>query len=171
MSDQLPTRQEILEKYRGVIDNEDFEILAAESFPLPESIRQEDASLQYLGTLKGAYVWAKRQLGRVIAVIVFFGGFMQGIEYTSEYSRIAYDQIVSVVQLAQRHLQVPATEYRIFERQDNWTLPPDPPFALADYLGPSTTTTTPAPTGSSNLDSLPPGSGLIPYSGRWGQFV
>src|SRR3972149_4397364 len=103
MRDQLPTRAEILEKYRGVIDSEDFQILAAETFPQPETLHQEDASLQYIGTLKGAYLWAKRQLGRVVAVIVFFGGFIQGVEYINRYSRLAYDQVASVFQQGQQH--------------------------------------------------------------------
>ena len=53
-----PTKNEILEKYRSVIDDEHFEILYEESLPTPEETHQDNASLQYLGTLGGWYVWA-----------------------------------------------------------------------------------------------------------------
>ena len=158
-----PTKQEILAKYRHLINSEDFAVLAAEEFPSPEEVRQEHAYLEYLGSLNGWYVWAKKRIGQVVAVIVFFGGFMQGIEYINKYSQIAYTQVASLLETADRHPDEPATEYRII-RPAEFAWLPEQSFPLEPTTT-TTTTTTPAP---DSIDSkLPPGSGVVPFSSRW----
>jgi hypothetical protein len=167
----LPSRNEILEKYRAVIDREDFEILTQDHLPRPEELQQGDV-LQYLGTLKGAAVWAKRNLGHVILVFVIavqgVGGFIQGLESIAKYGQIAWEQVPPIMQFHQQHPDIPATEYKIVERQHDWPLPPEQPFWINNSGTTTTTsTTTSSPEYPSPIDSMPSGSGLVPYSDRW----
>ena len=160
-----PTKNEILEKYRHVIDVDDFEILYEQSLPTPEETHQDNASLQYLGTLGGWCVWAKRQFGRVVAVILFIGTFVGGIEAINKYGRLGYDQIAQYVQRGSEHCETPATEYVVFDKPNDWALPPDQPIRLTTT---TTTTTTTAPPEDPNITTeLPPGSGLAPNSAQW----
>jgi hypothetical protein len=161
-----PTKQEILEKYRHLIQSDDFAVLAAEELPSPEEVRREHAYLEYLGPLNGWYVWAKRQFGRVVTVIVFFGGFMQGIEYINKYSQIAYTEVASLIQVADEHPDEPAKEYRIV-RPVQFAWLPEQSFPLEPPSTTTTTTTTTTPAPDSTVSELPPGSGIVPYSSRW----
>ncbi|MDA0835997.1 MAG: hypothetical protein O2955_20010 [Planctomycetota bacterium] len=157
-----PTKNEILEKYRDVIDADDFDILYADQLPTPKQTHRENASLQYLGTLNGWYVWAKCQFGRVVTVIIFIGGIVSGLEAINKYGHIGYDQVAQYIQLGSEHKDTPATEYVLLKTPDNWPLPPDQPIRFT-----MTTTTTPPPQSPSEIPEIPPGSGIAPSSGNW----
>jgi hypothetical protein len=167
---QPPTRQEILEKYRDVIDAADFEVLATRELPPPAQLQQEGAWLEYLGPLKGAFLYLKRSLCRSVVVIAVFGGFMQGLEYIDKYSRLGYEKAQQVVQLSFQHCNQPATKYVIAVR-DPATWDSHVPFQLpSDDLplaASTTTTTTTTPSPSPPYYDLPPGSGFVPYSDNW----
>ena len=78
-----PSRDEILAKYRDVIEAEDFEILAANELPTPSQLQSEGACLEKLGPLGDCVIWLKKKLHGPIVVIALFGSFMSGIEYIS----------------------------------------------------------------------------------------
>lgn len=187
MNSELPTKQEILAKYRDVIDTDDSAVLSSDTLPAPETMHREGATLTYLGQIRSVYIWAKRSCGNVVAVIIYIGGFIQGVEYINRYSRIAYDEIASLVELGQQYCSSPATEYKIAEAAPSYSALKDSPFLIPEYAnyglssGPTSTTTTtttttsttttttapPQPAAEINYMPIPPGSGLVPNSNQW----
>lgn len=65
-----PTRQEILEKYRGVIERDDFELLLQDGIPSPAAIQAEGATLTFLGRLRGFTIFLKRSAWGALCVLV-----------------------------------------------------------------------------------------------------
>lgn len=156
-----PSKQEILEKYRHLIDDDDFQVLVSEELPSPSELQREGAWLQKLGTLDGLWVFAKRNAwGAVLSVIVFvanYGDFFQGLETMRGHAVIALDSVKSALAKGTERPDVPADEYLV-------AVPPEYSTWIA---GPTTTTTT-TPPPEPPLTDLPSGSGLVPYSSAWG---
>jgi hypothetical protein len=159
----IPTKQQILEKYRDVIEANDFEILYRDSLPTPEEVHQENASLQYMGRMNGFWVWAKRIVGGAIAAVIFIGELDDGIQTINRYTTVAYEKMSQYVELGSHHRQIPADEYVASKPPKFWPSIPDDSIYIATTT--TTTTTTPPP---SQIE-LQPGSGLAPNSHRWGQ--
>jgi hypothetical protein len=158
-----PSKREILEKYRDVISNEDFEILVSGEFPAPQTAQQEGVTFQYLGTIKGWYLFVKRHCGKVVTAIVFMGGgFIPGLEYIGKYSTIAYEAVSQYADVGRSNSDIPATEYVVSDRPLNWGLPPDEPIRF-----PITTTTTTTTTTQPPGTTISPGSGIAPFSPSW----
>lgn len=156
-----PSKREILEKYRDVISNEDFEILVSEEFPAPQTAQQEGVFFQYLGTIKGWYLFVKRHGGKVVTAIVFMGGgFIPGLEYVANYSTIAYEAVSQYADVDRSNSDIPATDYVVSNRPLNWALPPDDSIRFP--ITTTTTTTTQPPEAT-----ISPGSGIAPYSPSW----
>jgi len=162
---QPPSKLEILLKYRDVIAREDFDILIAYEIPQPEEARKDGAFFQYLGNLNGWRLILKRTIGGTVAVICFMGGgFIPGLEYLNDYSRIAYTQVSDYLADAIRYDDSPATQCIAVDRPNNWALPPEAPIRIAT----TTTTQSPSTTTTQPTDrEMPPGSGFIPNSGQW----
>jgi len=160
MTADRPTKSEILEKYRNVIEADDFEILYQDSIPSPEESHRENAWLQYLGPLNGWFVWGKRFVTGAIVLICSSGSFESGLQTVDKWSRRGFDQIAQYVQLGLDNRDTPADQYVLFEKQDNRALPPEAPITLA------TTTTTPNPNPSGQFE-IHPGSGIAPSSDYW----
>lgn len=158
-----PTKRDVLEKYRAVISEEDFDFLISDVIPDPESAHQEGVTLQILGSINGYWVIAKKYGWKVIGVICFMGGgFIPGLEYSWKYTKVAYDEIGKLVELGQNNCSTPATEYRLAERPKQWAIPDGENIYLV-HNPPTTTTTSPPHT----TTPIPSGSGLVPYSPNW----
>lgn len=153
-----PSKQEILEKYRHVIGEEDFDIIMADHPPSPAESQREGTWLQVLGTLDGWTLLTKKNAwGIVVAVVVFvsnYGDFFQGLDTMGRHAAIALNQVQDALQKGTGKFDPPANGFLV-------ALPPEYPHWSSDF--PTTTTTTP-PLG---ID-LPPGSGLVPYNSEWG---
>jgi hypothetical protein len=65
-----PTRQEILEKYRDVIERDDFELLLQGGIPTPAAIQAEGATLTFLGRIRGFAIFLKRHAWGALLVLV-----------------------------------------------------------------------------------------------------
>ena len=153
----LPTRKEILDKYRSLIDNEDFEILVSSELPNPEETRREKAWLECLGSLKSTYVFLKRTTEKIVTVIIFIGAFRTGLDTITEYIPVAYEKIIPLIELANKNPGEPANNYLMISR-DKFTSP-------SSYFNTTTTTTTFPPL--TLVTEISSGATLIPFSLTW----
>lgn len=142
--DKLPTKQEILEKYRHLINADDFEILAASELPTPLQMQREGAWFRVLGPLKGFHVLIKRTVLGGVAAICFIGSFGQGLEYVEKYSLMGIEKVHAIAQYAHDHLSNPATELLVAVQNNEPIILPDRSFQFTT-LPPMNTTTTPMP--------------------------
>jgi hypothetical protein len=163
-----PTKQEILEKYRKVISNEDFDVLISDQFPSPKALHEEGIHLQYLGTIGKWWIFAKHSLfGRVIGVICAIGAIGQGIEYTCKYGQMAYETVAKYVEAGQANKSTPATDYVFTDSPIDWPFPSEKPFRLVATTTTTTTTTTQPTTNPGLTTTIAPGSGIAPSSPSW----
>jgi|GEM_PF-5308775 len=158
-----PTKQEILEKYRHLIDSDDFEVLKTDKLPSPEETHKDGAYLVFLGKLKGCYILLRRTTISVIALIVLAGEIEDGISAINRWSTFAYTELTPLVSTALEHLSETAIEYQIVTPAPSWPHH-DEPLPMTPAIV-TTTTTTPPP--EPPVVELHSGSGLVPHSPSW----
>ena len=159
----LPSRREILERYRDFIGTEDFEILFQQMAPTPAEINTRTVDLAWLGPLRGYWLFLRRTVQGIAVLIIAAGNIESAWQFVERLDGHAptiaayiHDTGKGVSELADTFViskDVPPRE----------RLPDGPPrreyFA---FTGTPTGTTTPV---IQFLDgALPPGSGLVPAS-------
>ncbi len=90
---------------------DDFQVLVSPDLPKPAELQREGAWLQYLGQLKGSYIYLKRTFGCILAAIIYIGGVGTGAEYIYKYTPIIYSHVEPLVRRAAANLDKPATKY------------------------------------------------------------
>ena len=143
----MPTKQEILEKYKDKIPAADFELLSLDTLPTPEELHQQNVFLEFWGRMKDCAVWAKRMVGGALVALILIHDCWETYRDFSPYAIKTYDQVQSyIVQLAQ-HQAEPATRYIVFAPEQK---PPAPSFPPSD------------------ADFVFSGTAVYPASGSWG---
>lgn len=140
-----PTREEILAKYRDVITVSDFEVLLAESPPSPTELQSEGVWLQVLGSIRGWCVYLKHKGGIVVGAVILWGSFRGGVEYLANDTQFVYSQAQHMVEVAQQHLDQPATSYAFI-------------LPESDHK----------PKKNDDWYDVPPGTGITSFNADWG---
>lgn len=156
-SETPPTKAEILEKYRSVIEVEDFEVLCAEEVQSAEEMGHESADWTYLGTLGEWFVWLKKSVGQVAVVVMMLDGFIGGVEKIIKYGTPAYETARAYVQdnTADSDRR---SAYVVFDPPPEWPLEPDRSFIL------KTRASSGDPTNDIFVAEIAPGSGVAPLT-------
>ena len=164
---QTPSREEILNKYRDLIDEDDFVVLSREQLPSPSELQVEGAWLQKLGPVGDCVVWLKRTFGGVVVAIALYGSFVSGLREIPNGVNIAFDSVQSIAAFAHAHTDEPADRYAFGIPEQFAALSPPPPSIPSTTT--TTTTTQPPTTTTPEPQSyeLPSGSGVAPYRSGW----
>jgi hypothetical protein len=159
----LPTRREILERYRDVIGTEDFEILTQDMTPTPSDISAEKVGLAWLGPLRGHWLFLKRTVQGVAVLIVAAGNIESAWQFVERLEGLRPTVVAYVTDVNHGEIEPADTFILSKDTSPEERTPNVPPkreyFA---FTGMPTGTTTPV-IQFLNGD-LPPGSGLFPAS-------
>ena len=143
----MPTKKDILDKYKGKILTADFEILSQEQMPTPAELQQQGVFLEFWGRVKNYGVWAKRTIGGLLLALILVHDCWETYRDFVPYAIKAYDQVQSYVVQLDQHKTEPATHYIVFAPEQK---PPAPSFPPSD------------------VDFVFSGSAVYPISGSWG---
>lgn len=161
-----PTRDEILEELRAVLDRYSGPISVETKLPKAVDCQRDGIWLQIIGTVKGWLVVAKKNAMGIILMICLYGDFRQGTSTIVSDASIAIESISKVVEYSVQHFELPATEFAMVDPPPDWPIPPSKHISVA--VTTPTPTTTPPPTPPRTVTGeLLPGSGLVPRSQSW----
>jgi len=161
-----PTREEILAAFKTVLDRFEGSVSIEHDLPNKIECQRDGIWIQFLGRLKGWCVFAKRNAAGFAIAICLYGDFRQGINTIVSDGKIAFNSVSRVIEYGAKHLELPATEFAVFDRPQNWPLPPSEAIEIVVTTRPPMTTTTAPPT-STTTTTMPPGSGMVPRSPDW----
>lgn len=164
-----PSRREILEKYRGFISTEDFELLCLDSPPNPADLQKKGEWLEVLGQIGEYLVALWKPASKTVVVVSTIGGFFQGCEYIDKYVRIGANHVHSLVDSCRSESWVPADEFLFVVPRSREEHPrgPNGPAAPQVFIATSTSTSTSSTVTSFLQHGLPTGSGVVPFSKKW----
>ena len=133
----LPSREEILEKYKDVITAKDFKLLVADAPPPPEELQRENVFVEYWGKFKGFAVWAKKTAAAVLIALIFIH---DGWETYRDFAPIAiraYSEVVRYGQRVAANAQLVADRYIAFIPETKSPVPQIVP-GYEDFIAPAT---------------------------------
>jgi hypothetical protein len=159
----LPSRREILERYRDVIGTEDFEILVQQMTPTPAEVSARQVSFAWLGPLRGYWLFLRRTAQAIAVVIIAAGNIESGLQFVERLE--GYTPAISAYIRGAGEANGELADTFILSKDvsPQERLPDAPPrreyFA---FTGTPTGTTTPVIQFLNG--AVPPGSGLVPAS-------
>jgi hypothetical protein len=165
MSGIPPTRCEILEKYRDVIESDDFEVLQMDELPHPSVMQKENVGLVWLGKIREFLVFLKKHPVKALGVVVVTTGSIESsLQFAERVDGYALEvaNVISSVSTEQAHDR--ADTYLVVTNQKRAPDGPTGPTHREYFLLTSTPTSTSTTTTQLFDVPLPTGSGVIPTS-------